>query len=159
MYPEELERAEPAVLRQPMLYSDILYEPGKVNSRFFGVLRDHGKICATRCAACERVYVPPRASCNQCFGELDEWVVVGNAGTLESYTVVHEPGMLQPVARPYVLGMIRLDGADTALVHYLGEIDPADVRIGMRVTAVFGEERVGNIWDIHYFRPEGERKG
>lgn len=157
MYPEELERAEPAILRQPVIYSDIQYEPGKVNSRFFGVLRDHGKICATRCLACERTYVPPRASCNTCFGELNEWVVVEDTGTLESFTVVHEPGMLQPVVRPYVLGMVRLDGADTALVHYLGEVEPADVRIGMRVSAVFGDQRMGNIWDIRYFRPVDER--
>ncbi|MGH8785007.1 MAG: Zn-ribbon domain-containing OB-fold protein [Cupriavidus necator] len=156
MYPVDLENAPPAMLRQPVLYADINYDVGETNGRFFATLRDHGRITATRCAACERVYLPPRISCHDCFAELHEWVDVSDVGTLVSYTIVREPGMLQPVARPYVLGLIQLDGADTALAHYLGEVDPADVKTGMRVHAVLAEERMGNIWDIRYFKPVGD---
>jgi len=51
--------------------------------------------------------------------------------------------------------LVRLDGADTGFLHLLGEADTKGLRIGMRVEAVFGEERVGNILDIRYFRPQG----
>ncbi|MNT99078.1 hypothetical protein D3C72_2418330 [compost metagenome] len=61
--------------------------------------------------------------------------------------------MLQQMPLPYVVGLIKLDGADTALVHYLGEVVPEAVKVGMRVRAVLAEERHGNIWDIRYFRP------
>ena len=44
-------------------------------------------------------------------------------------------------------------GADTALLHYLDEVDPERVRIGMRVEARFAGERTGGIGDIAYFRP------
>lgn len=156
MYPVDLENAPPAILRQPVLYADINYDVGEINGRFFAALRDHGKVSATHCAACARTYVPPRMACPECFAELRDWVEVSDTGTVVSYTVVREPGMLQPVARPYVLALIHLDGADTALTHYLGEIEPAAVKTGMRVRAVLAEERVGNIWDIRYFKPVGD---
>jgi len=54
---------------------------------------------------------------------------------------------------PLIYGLIRLDGADTNFVHLLGEIDPAAIEIGMRVEAVFKEERGGSILDIAYFKP------
>lgn len=153
MYPAELEAAEPMVLRQPVLYCDINYDVGRINGRFFAALRDEGRITATRCLACARSYLPPRMSCSECFAELDDWVDAGDAGTLTAFTIVREPGMLQQMPIPYVVGLIKLDGADTALVHYLGEVVPEAVKVGMRVRAVLAEERHGNIWDIRYFRP------
>ncbi|MFD2644601.1 Zn-ribbon domain-containing OB-fold protein [Pseudomonas japonica] len=156
MYPTELENAPPMLLKQPVLYADINYDAGQVNSIFFAALRDHGKITATRCAHCERVYLPPRLSCHECFEELHEWVDVSNLGTLKAYTVVREPGMLQALETPYVLGLIQLDGADTSLVHYLSKVDLEKVTVGMRVCAVLAEAREGNIRDICYFEPASD---
>jgi uncharacterized OB-fold protein len=156
MYPVELENAPPLVLRQPVLYADINYDVGRTNGRFFSALRDHGKILGTRCVTCQRTYLPPRMSCSNCFEELQEWVEIGHAGTLTAFTVVREPGMLQQMPTPYVVGLIKLDGADTALVHYLGEVDLQAVTVGMRVQAVLAEERAGNIWDIRYFKPSSQ---
>lgn len=49
---------------------------------------------------------------------------------------------------PYLQGLIDLDGADTALAHFIGGVDLSDlekvkdkVRIGMRVEAKWREER------------------
>jgi hypothetical protein len=57
------------------------------------------------------------------------------------------------MAIPIVYGIIQLDGADTGFVHMLGEVDPEQLRVGMRVQAVFKKEREGNILDIKYFKP------
>jgi hypothetical protein len=54
---------------------------------------------------------------------------------------------------PLVYGIIQLDGADTGFVHMLGEIEPEQLRIGMRVQAVFKEKRKASILDIKYFKP------
>jgi uncharacterized OB-fold protein len=54
---------------------------------------------------------------------------------------------------PFAYGMMLLDGASTGLVHFLGEVDLKEIKAGMRVEAVFKEERVGDILDIKYFRP------
>ncbi|RIX79601.1 Zn-ribbon domain-containing OB-fold protein [Acidovorax cavernicola] len=153
MYPAELENAPPMVLHQPVLYADINYDVGRTNGRFFAALRDHRKITGTRCTACERTYLPPRMSCHECFAELTEWVDLADTGTLTAFTVVRETGMLQQMPVPYVVGLIQLDGADTALVHYIGEVDLDAVKAGMRVRAVLAPERTGHIGDIRYFTP------
>lgn len=155
IYPAELENAEPLTLHHPVIYSDINFDVGKINGIFFGALRDEGRILATHCPECDRSYLPPRMSCHACFAELQDWVDAGHVGTLQTFTIVRQPGMLQPqeLPPPYVLGLIKLDGADTALVHYLGEVDPETVKVGMRVMAVLVDERKGNIWDIRYFKP------
>ena len=153
MFPRELEETEPVVIRQPGMFSDTLFDVGVIDRRFFAELRDSKKIMGIRCPTCNRVYVPPRISCKKCFSELKEWVEVSDKGTLLTYTIVYEPGFHQPMEPPYAIGIILLDGADTGLVHCLGEVAPEQLRIGMRVQAVFKEEREGNILDIKYFKP------
>ena len=54
---------------------------------------------------------------------------------------------------PVIWGLVKLDGADTALLHYLDEVRPEEVAIGMRVKAVFAESRTGGIRDISHFKP------
>jgi uncharacterized OB-fold protein len=49
------------------------------------------------------------------------------------------------------MGLIRLDGADTTLNHYLDENDPGRLEIGLRVQAVWREERIGAMDDILHF--------
>jgi uncharacterized OB-fold protein len=51
--------------------------------------------------------------------------------------------------------MIRIDQTDGGLVHYLGEVKPEAVYVGMPVQAKFKpkKERVGSILDIAYFKP------
>jgi hypothetical protein len=84
---------------------------------------------------------------------MEEWVEVGHEGILESYTLVYKPEPIHIADAPFAFGIIRLDGADTGMVHRLGEIDFEKIRIGMRVRAVFAEERKGDIRDIKYFKP------
>lgn len=128
---------------------------GTLASAFFRELRDHGKIRGIRCPACEKVYMPPRSVCPRCLGTLSEWVDLPPTGTLETFTVVHyDYGQYyQPMKPPYLLGIIRLDGADTGLCHLLGELEEQELAPGLRVEARFREDRKGNILDIVYFRP------
>jgi len=131
------------------------YSAGAVGSRFLVELRDNKKIMGIKCPECNQVYVPPKSTCKDCFAQLTEWVEVGDKGTLLTYTVDCHASSVQPVEPPILYGVIQLDGADTGLVHMLGEVDPEDVKIGMRLEAVFKEERVASILDIEYFRPSG----
>ena len=132
------------------------WHAGKVGSRFYREIRDNCKIWGTRCDQCERVYIPPRETCPRCFCDISEWAEVGDVGTLLTYTVVKYavPG-IQPQKPPYAMGIIQLDGASTGFMHLLGEIDLESIGIGMRVKAVFRDEREGNYLDIKYFKPLG----
>lgn len=126
---------------------------GETGSRFLIGLRDHKKIFGTRCLKCDMVYLPPRKNCGQCFLENLEWVELGSQGTLITYTMVRYESSAMPMKPPFAYGIILLDGASTGMVHFLGEVDPEEIKPGMRVEAVFKEERIGDILDIRYFRP------
>ncbi len=135
------------------IYIPNRYSAGAVGSRFLIEMRDKKRIMGTRCPTCNRVYVPARSICKDCFGQLDEWVEVSDRGTVLTYTVCNQPNPVQPMETPLVYGIIQLDGADTGFVHMLGEVDPEQLRIGMRVQAVFKEQREASILDIKYFKP------
>ena len=135
------------------------YSAGPVRSKFLLSLRDQQKILGTRCPACSWVYVPARSSCPKCFVNTEEGVKVSHEGVLESYTIVYKPEPIHIADTPFALGIIKLDGADTGMVHRLGEIDFKKIRIGMRLRAVFNEERKGDIRDIKYFKPVRSKRG
>jgi len=126
---------------------------GVVASRFFTEIRDNQKLWAIRCPTCKQVYMPPRLTCKTCFVNMDEWVALDGRGLLTSYTIVNYTEAVHPVEAPLIYGIILLDGADTGLVHFINEVDPEELRVGLRVEPVFREKREGNILDIRYFRP------
>jgi len=129
------------------------YTAGAVGSKFLIELRDNKRIMGTKCPACSRVYVPARSTCTECFEQLDQWVEVSDKGTVLTYSIACQPTVAQPVPAPIVYGIIHLDGADTGLVHMIGEVEFEKLHVGMRVQAVFKEQRTANILDIKYFRP------
>jgi uncharacterized OB-fold protein len=131
------------------------YTAGIAGERFLREVKDNARIVGTHCSQCDRTYVPATRFCERCFAELDEWVEVASQGTVFTYTVLHRDLDDQPLESPVVLAYVKLEGSDGGLVHYLGEVDPAAVFIGMPVEAVFKEasERKGSILDIQHFRP------
>jgi len=109
----------------------------------------------THCPDCGLVYVPAAIFCERCFAHLDEWVEVSNHGTVFTYTVLYRDLDNQPLDPPAILAYVKLEGSTGGLVHYLGEIDPEDVYVGLEVEPLFKDaaEREGSILDIRYFRP------
>ena len=129
------------------------YFAGLAGSRFLIELRDNRRIMGIKCPACNWVYVPPRSTCKVCFSKLEDWVEVSDKGTLLTCAIAYQPSPVQTVEPPIAYGIVHLDGADSGFVHLLGEVDFDQLRIGMRVQAVFKEERAGSILDIKYFKP------
>jgi len=127
---------------------------GEVASKFLIGLRDERKIYGIRCPNCRTVFVPPKKLCHRCFVPMEEWVQVSDEGVLHTFTVVHysEPA-IHPMKAPFAYGIIKLAGADTAMVHLIGEADLSQLQEGMKVKAVFKEKREGNYLDIKYFKP------
>jgi uncharacterized OB-fold protein len=143
---------------EPMVYQSGINIPynwwaGDTASKFLIAIRDEKKILGTKCSKCDRVFIPPRKTCPTCFTENMEWMEVSNEGTVRAFTIARRQLAALPKKVPVCFALIILEGADTALLHYLGEVDPADIKIGMRVRAQFAEERNGNIMDIDYFKP------
>jgi hypothetical protein len=130
------------------------YTVGPAGERFLRALRDHARILATPCRRCGVTYVPGRLFCERCFDELSEWVEVGPAGTVVAVTGVRLAADGSPLAAPALLALVRLDGANTVLLHHLGGIEPDHARIGLRVAPVFkpAGERTGSMLDIVCFK-------
>jgi uncharacterized OB-fold protein len=147
-----MEGLEPIVEHQD-LKVPYRYSMGATTSQFFINIRDHKKILGIKCPKCKVVFVPPRSVCGRCFSPLGKWVEVSDRGTVQTYTIVHYPSAVQPVPPPLIYGIIKLDGADTGLPHLISEAGYEKLRVGMRVQAVFKEERAGNMLDILYFKP------
>lgn len=88
-----------------------------------------------------------------------DFVDVGPAATVESWTWVATPTEQHPLDKPFAMALVRLDGADTALVHAVdaGSIDKMST--GMRVAPRWRAERKGHITDIEAFVPGEEPRG
>ena len=61
---------------------------------------------------------------------------------------------MQPFDRPFAWALIRLDGADTSMLHAVFADSPSDMFTGMRVRAAWRSEREGHIADIAGFDPD-----
>jgi len=130
------------------------YFAGRVGSKFLTTIRDEKKIMGIKCNKCNKVFVPPRQICDVCMEDIrDNWVDVQNTGEVTNFTVVRYDDKHLPKKAPYVLAMIKLDGADTSLVHVVEGIDVDKAKAGMKVEAVFAEETTSTILDIDHFKP------
>ncbi len=124
------------------------YSHGGV-SRFFRELRDHARLLGSRCAACQKVYLPPRSDCSVCL-KPTTWVPVGPGGKITAATVVYFATSRFFRRTPFVCAYIRLDGADTSLLHNVVAADVTKVKPGTRVRAVFHRQRIGEMADFHF---------
>ena len=120
---------------------------GPMVGRFLGELRDNARILGAHCEGCGKVYAPPPDICGECFRPPETWVELSGEGTVVAVSVVERRMPWSPVETPYALALIRLDGADTNMVHLVSD----DIRSGDRVRAVFIRERAGTLLDIMGF--------
>ena len=127
---------------------------GPVLSQFMTGLA-HRAILASR-SADGRVHVPPAEYDPVTFAPPAELVHVGPAGTVVTWSWQPEPREGQPLQRPFAWALIRLDGADTPLLHAVDAGTPEQMRTGMRVMARWADEPAGRITDIGCFEPAGD---
>ncbi|MDX2529841.1 Zn-ribbon domain-containing OB-fold protein [Streptomyces europaeiscabiei] len=100
-----------------------------------------------------RVLVPPVEYDPVTAEEIRDLVEVASTGTVTTWAWNHAPRRDQPLGTPFAWVLVRLDGADTALLHALDVPGPEAVRTGMRVRVRWAEERSGAITDIACFEP------
>ncbi len=134
-----------------------VYAASPEESAFFRGLAE-GRILGQRCPACSMVYVPPRGACPTCGVPTAEEIELSHTGTVTTFCVVNVPFMGQRIKPPYVSAYVLLDGADIALQHLILDIPAEEIRMGMRVEAVWKprEEWGTTIENISHFRPVDE---
>ncbi len=130
-----------------------VYTSGKAGDEFFKKLKE-GKFIAAKCKKCGRRYFPPRIYCEYDFSETEFYEVSGE-GCVRAFAVATIDTKDQRLEKPEIYAIIDIDGTDGCLIHLLGEVEPENVCVGMRVKPVLkpAEEREGTINDILYFKP------
>jgi hypothetical protein len=138
---------------QHVLAYDYRRSVGPVLGRFFGELRER-RIVANRTAA-GRVLCPPMEHDPASGRGVEEgFVEVGPGGVVTTWAWVSAPRAKHPLGRPFAWALIRLDGADTALLHAVDAGHESAMRSGMRVRPRWRAETRGEIGDIECFEPE-----
>jgi uncharacterized OB-fold protein len=133
------------------------YVAGDYRARYLRALKDK-KILGSKCAATGKVFVMPVVASPESFAPCDTWVELPDRGTITTFCVVNIPVIGRTMEIPYVAASVALDGADISIFALIQECPPGEVRMGMRVEAVWKPdgERHGDHEDILYFRPTGE---
>lgn len=155
--PERLRDVEPVRSVRTPAQLDYRYTPGRASSEFLrGITRK--KIIGARVGPGDRVYVPPRGADPQLGKPTGEQVEVADRGTLVSFCVVNLSFYGGSMEIPYTTGLILLDGSDLPIMHLIQECPVEDVRIGMRLEAVWVDDaELGPTMEsIRWFRPSGE---
>ena len=122
---------------------------GPIVGRFLTDLRDR-KITGIK-GSDGRVIVPPMEYDPITAEALSEFVGVASEGEIVSWCWVKHPRDAHPMDQPFAWAMIKLDGADVAMIHCVKAAAESDVSTGARVGAVWAQETIGMITDIRWF--------
>lgn len=122
---------------------------GPVIARFLTGLRE-GRIEGARTAS-GKVLVPPVEYDPESGEAIIDFVPVSETGVVTTWAWMSEPRPNQPLDRPFAWALIKLDGADTAMLHAVDAGSRERMSSGMRVRVRWREKRVGGIQDIACF--------
>jgi uncharacterized OB-fold protein len=128
---------------------------GPVVGKFLTGVRD-GRLYGIRCR--DKVICPPIEFDPESGATLaHDFVEVGPGGVVESFTWIAEPTRKHPFQKPFAFALIRLDGADTAMVHAVEAPGADALSVGMRVRAQYRAERKSAITDVYFVPEAGSR--
>lgn len=144
-----MDHPEPPLSAPLTLSFDYTRSVGPTLSKFFTALRDR-HVLGVR-GSDGRVHVPPPEYDPVTYEPLGEMVPVSSVGSVVSWTWQPEPIEGQPLDRPFAWALIKLDGADTPLIHAVDAGEPKAIKTGTRVHVHWVDEPVGAITDIAYF--------
>ena len=99
------------------------------------------------------VLVPPTEYDPETSETLTEMVEVAQQGEVTTWTWVQAPRPQSPWDSPHALAMIKLEGADTPILHAVLADGPESLKVGMKVRIKWREVTEGHIKDIEGFVP------
>lgn len=127
------------------------YVTGPAMTHFLSGLKEC-IIYAGVCSGCGRRNVPPVSFCGRCWTPVTRFEPVGPRGILESYTEIPgAPAGSPDGSSPVIFGLIRLESADTSLVHWI-DCGSEFLCCGAAVEPVWRDDRQGSILDLTAFR-------
>ena len=148
---------EPIKYVEANLYLPYRYVAGDYRARFLRRLKD--KIfTGSKDSETGKVFVAPLMNSPESFAPCEEFVELPGKGVVTTFCIVNIPVIGRELQLPYVAASVALDGAAISIFSAIQECQPDEVRMGMRVEAVWRPdgERTGSFDDVLYFKPTGE---
>lgn len=140
--PEQPVAAEPVSVVTTPIRLEYRYTPGHTQVPFLRATQQR-RLLGRRCSSCSKVYLPPRGGCPMCGAEFtDEQVEISADGTVATFAIVNVNFAAREVDLPYVAVEVLLDGADVTAQFLLRGAPLEEVRMGMRVRAVWSDDEV-----------------
>ncbi|MGB9676482.1 MAG: Zn-ribbon domain-containing OB-fold protein [Candidatus Bathyarchaeales archaeon] len=103
-----------------------------------------GKVYATKCAKCGKMYFPPAADCQECLTSNMEWIELSSEAEIETFThVVVRPTSFQQ-NKPYTVAIGRLKEGVRVLAWLTG-FKLSQVKVGMKVKLTAKVTPEGNL--------------
>jgi uncharacterized OB-fold protein len=130
----------PAIKSRPItIVQDI---PISRTVKFWEGLRE-GKIFATECCKCGKLYFPPSADCAGCFCSEVNWVELSHEAEIETFThiVARPTTFLQQ--EPYTVAIGRLKEGVNVLA-WLSGFKLSQIKVGMKVKLIAKATQDGN---------------
>ena len=132
-----------------------LPEPDNTSAPFWSSAAE-GALLFQRCPSCGHAQFYPRPLCIRCAGPT-EWAEASGEGSVHTFTVIRQ-NLAPPFGDlgPYVVAMIDLvEGV--RMMSNVTHVDPADVRVGLAVTAYSVKVRAD--LGLPFWRPATGRQG
>lgn len=136
---------------------EYLYTPGRATTRFLRALAQK-RLVGERCPVTGDVYIPPRGMSPVVGLPTTEQVEVGPKGTVTTFCIVNIAFGTNAPPAPFVSALVLCDGAAISVYGTVLEIPIEEVRIGMRVEAVWApdDELTTSFENVRYWRPIDE---
>ena len=107
--------------------------------RYWREIPQRYNLLGKKCSICSEIFFPPRVICPHCrrksIGKMEDYQLTGE-GTVETYTIIHDPPPHFEGEEPYVIAIIKLrDGCK--IIAQIVDGKPDELKIGMHVKACF----------------------
>ena len=110
--------------------------------KFYEGLKE-GKVYATKCKDCGKIYFPPNVDCPECLTTELDWVELSNEAEIETFThVVVRPTTFQQ-QKPYTVAIGKLKEGVKVLAWLTG-FKLSEVKVGMKAKLVAKVTPEGN---------------
>lgn len=124
---------------------------GPIIGAFLTGLRD-GKLVGIKGSG-GKVICPPTEYDPQTSEELSELVDLPTTGTVTTWSWINQPHPKHLLTQAFAWALIKIDGADTAMLHKVDAGSESNMKTGMKVKVRWAAERRGFITDIECFEP------
>ncbi len=152
-----LDDEQDVTITKGMVRAEFNFWVGIVMDKFYDGLQEK-KFIGTKCSKCGKVFLPPRNRCGDCFAKAEDFIDLPETGILKNFTVTNikiSERKSRNVKKDQIVGLVQIDGADTAMIVPVLNINPEDLKTGMKLKVVWAKNIKGHPDDIAGFEPIG----